>query len=148
MNLACASTTNKSRLYFHAIDCCNQFHARLQFLCYTRATLPQLRVQELLDENRVCCVSRARRERNFGKTVSRFAYEPTKTSASYDSTSCLLAELGRIAKRVSLADDVLIFLTPRTSSRENCAKGGPFKARSHETNYRATSGDAARYVRA
>lgn len=81
--------------------------------------------------------SRVARKKLGQKCISfRIRTRPRLTTG----TSCLLAELGRIAVRVSLADDVLIFLTPCTSSRENCAKGGPFKAaRSYETNYRATS---------
>jgi len=73
--------TNKSKLYFRAIDCCNQFHARLQFLCYTEQRYRNCACKNRLNRV-VCCVLLgilpSWRERNFGKTASRFAYEPTK----------------------------------------------------------------------
>jgi len=47
--------TNKSRLYFRAIDCCNQFHARLQFLCYTKQRYRSCACKNRLNRI-VCCV--------------------------------------------------------------------------------------------
>lgn len=145
--------TNKSVLYFRAIDCCNQFHARLQFPCYTeqRCCSCVCKNCSMLTGCVTCPLETAWRERNFGKTASRFAYEPAKAPHLTTGTSCLLAELGEIAERVSLSRGRRIDIPHAVYAESRKLREGwalQSRARSHETNYRATSGDAARRARA
>jgi len=70
-----------------------------------QATLPQLRMQESLESDSVLRVTRnPRGAKEISAKLHLVSYtNRRKFLPSYDSTSCLLAELGRIAGRVSLS---------------------------------------------